>query len=898
MKAHFGCSWRRVVSRGAVAGIGLLGASLTAMAATLTNPIVFVTQPPIPRELNSSVSNTFLSVVTVFGNQQADTAHAARGGDLWLMTTNSTLVNLTRKAGFGTNGIQHGHNLGIDVRDPQIHWSGRKILFSMVVGSPTNGTDTTSYFWQLHELTNLDAVIANTNTKPAIVRVPFQPAGNNNVTPCYATDDRIIFMSDMPYGGQTNLYPPLDEYKGNPTLSGTYSLNPTNGDLRMIEHLPSGAFNPFVDSFGRLILTRWDHLSQDPNAVNDILKKGTNGAFNWAGEAANAGISTNILETFPEPRKFDTNYCALLGVSGNDFNLFLPWALDQNGGNEEVLNHVGRQEMLLALNQSFTGDTNLVTFTNLAQRVASGVDSANTNQLGSFFQIVEDPRTNGLYWGVAAQDISIFGGAHAAGQILTLTGGPGVNPTNMRVTFITPPAGAVGPNSQGLFRNPLPMSDGSLIAAYTPTTTSTNFGWDTNLGTASLPISMYSFRLYRLANGFPYYTTNSLLTGGISNTVVYFDGSTLVTNSATQWELQPVEVRSRSVPVPVQTGVASVEQQVFAEENVDLAAFQADIAARGLALVVSRNVTARDSADKQQPYNLRVPGGASSVANAGKVYNITHLQYLQADYLRGYTWGTPNAQPGRRILATPMHDAAEYNYVSSASNAPPGGTELMSDGSQATFIPANRAITWQLTGVTNESVVKERYWISFRPGEVRTCANCHGINAQDQIGRPPPTNAPLALRQLLRLWRTNAASAYSLTVSNGTGTGSFGAGSLLTLSANAAPSGTGFHHWSGQGVASPNSATTAFTMPGTNTLVTAVYTNIPAPVIGGCQLTGTNLSLTAQGGANQVWVLQASTNFLNWLDVQTNLAGPGGSVQFGLPVGPGAARQFFRLKSP
>src|SRR3954467_38528 len=95
----------------------LLGGSTQAL--TLTNPIVFVTQPTIPHELNSSVSNTFLSVVTIFGNQQADTAHAARGGDLWLMTTNTALVNLTRNAGLGTNGVQHG--IGIDVRDPAVH---------------------------------------------------------------------------------------------------------------------------------------------------------------------------------------------------------------------------------------------------------------------------------------------------------------------------------------------------------------------------------------------------------------------------------------------------------------------------------------------------------------------------------------------------------------------------------------------------------------------------------------------------------------------------------------------------------------------------------------------------------------------------------------------------------
>src|SRR5262249_16906212 len=152
------------------------------------------------------------------GNQRADTAHAARGGDLWLMTTNLGLVNLTRKGGFGTNGIQHG--IGIDVRDPQIHWSGKKVLFSMVVGAPTNSTDTTQFFWQLYELTNLDSVIANTNTPPIIIPVSNQPTNCNNVTPCYATDGRIIFMSDCAYNNQAYLYPALDEYKGHPTISG------------------------------------------------------------------------------------------------------------------------------------------------------------------------------------------------------------------------------------------------------------------------------------------------------------------------------------------------------------------------------------------------------------------------------------------------------------------------------------------------------------------------------------------------------------------------------------------------------------------------------------------------------------------------------------------------------
>ena len=869
-------------------------------AFTLTNPIVFVTQPPITRELNGSTSNTFLTVVTEFGNQQADTAHAGRGGDLWLMTTNLGLVNLTRKAGLGMAGNQAG--AGIDVRDPAIYWDGSKVVFSMVVGAPTNATDATTYYWQMYELSNLAAVMANTNTPPVIVPVAHQPTNCNNVNPTYATGGRIIFMSDRAFANQPALYPQLDEYKGAACVTGTYSLDPVAGDLKLLEHLPSGGFNPFIDSFGRLLITRWDHLIQDGNATGDRLGRTTNGALNFLSEATNAATQfTNTVETFPEPNDFDTNYCTQLGVNPDLFNFFFPWALDPDGGNEEVLNHVGRHEIsFTTLTPSFTGDTNLFNVSNLVSRAASGVISSNVNASQAFFQITEDPRTNGLYWAVNPPDISIFGGSHAAGQILTLTGGPSVNPTNMIVNFVTVtnvPGRIVSP--QGVYRNPLPMSDGRVIAAYTPANVSLNFGVDINTGTVSLPVAAYQFRLMTLTNTTPFWTTNQFLTGGILNTSIYWSGGILVTNAGAFWELQPVEVRARPVPNPVHTPVNPIEQQVFADEGVDLTTFQADLTARGVALVVSRNITARDDADKQQPYNLSVPGGVSSIANGGKVYGVTHLQYLEADYLRGYTFGSTNIQPGRRVLAVPLHATTNLNYASGLNNAPPGGTQIMSDGSQATFVPAGRAVTWQLTGTNNnDSVVKERYWLNFRAGEVRTCANCHGINAIDQLGRPAPTNAPLALRQLLRLWRTNAANAYSLTVSNGSGGGSYGAGSVLTLTAGGAPSGKVFGGWTGAGISNATAATTLFIMPTGNASVTAMFTNLPAPVFNpsGIVRTGSGWIFSAQAMGSQPWILQCSSNLANWQDTATNLSAGNGQLWFTNLSG-NAPQAFYRIRS-
>ena len=128
-------------------------ADIMSAAPVVPNPVLFVTQVPIPDELNdNAVSNVFVSVVSPLGNHLADTLHAGRGGDLYVLYPSGTARNLTRAAGYGASSSQDG--VGIAVRDPHVHWGGTKALFSMVVGAPTGPGDTTSYFWQLYEITN------------------------------------------------------------------------------------------------------------------------------------------------------------------------------------------------------------------------------------------------------------------------------------------------------------------------------------------------------------------------------------------------------------------------------------------------------------------------------------------------------------------------------------------------------------------------------------------------------------------------------------------------------------------------------------------------------------------------------------------------------------------------
>jgi len=716
------------------------------------NPILFVTQVPVPTELNDNVvSNVFLGAGAGFGNHLGGTLYAPRGGDLWLAKPNGSLTNivftnLTRSLGFGVAAVQHTN--GIAVREPSPHWDGKRVLFSMVVGAPRNASDTNTFFWQLYELTGLP------DGPYAITKVSGQPTNYNNVAPCYSPDGRIIFASDQPRDGSPHLYPQLDEYNDFPTVTGLWSLDPLAGDVHMLNHTPSGAFTPSVDSYGRLVFVRWDHLVQDRNATDDRLGVNTNGiatngTFNYTDESANSTFNLNDrLEIFPEPRTFDGTNLAALQVNGNAFNSFFPWTLFIDGTGEEVLNHMGRHDFLFNFKRSFTNDNNLIDFSITTR-------SNSQNYINNFFWIREDPRTNGVYFGIDSPDF----GMHAAGQIVTITAPFGTNADNCFISYITPKTNNA-PNAYGAYRNPLMMSDGSLVAAFATNTAST----DGNVGTASAPQSKYKFRLYSLKQNGALWFANLALTSGLSNNatgpVIQYVNGNLVTNSGALWELHPVEIRATAAPPILNNLIDPTEQQIFASEGVDIPTFQKYLRANNLALVVSHNVTKRDHADRQQPFNLRIAGTTNVTwgptntpqlgTNAPKLYDIAHIQFLQADQRRGLA--ATSILPGRRVLATPLHEPAADNVVD--PNGVTGSLKLADDGSFAALLPARRGMTHQLLGTNNESVVKERYWITYQPGEIRTCKSCHGINTTDQTGLSgPPANPPQALHDLLQYWK-------------------------------------------------------------------------------------------------------------------------------------------------
>lgn len=710
-------------------------------------PLLFVTQPPFGAD--------FISVNATFGNHQARTALAPRGGDLYVRYGDGTLRNLTAEAGFG---LQAGKEIA--VREPSVHWSGAKALFAMVIGGTTKN-DYAPVYWQMYEITGLGR-----GETARITKLP-QADNYNNISPLYGTDDRILFTTDRPHNGNPNLYPQLDEYESQPTNTGLWSMNADGSDLKLLDHAPSGAFTPIIASDGRVIYTRWDHLQRDQQNNDGALGFG---AYNFASEYSTTKLTTNT-ETFPESRTLPAGY-------GHQINQFIPWQINEDGTGLETLNHIGRHELLSYFTSQRLGLPEFIPLQ--ARRTAERM-----------YQLKEDPVRPGYFYGTYAPEFY----THAAGQIVALNAAEGVNPDDMQVAYITDPVtrevGIGVTNPLGHFRNPLPLSDGSLIAVRTTVA-------EADSTTSGLLSAKYDFHLSLLQLSGSYYApVEKLIPNGITKTISYWDNQPYaqVGYSGRLWELDPVEVRARPRPAKHVEPLPAIETNILSEElggTAGIAKFREFLQARNLALVVSRDVTRRG--DKQQEFNLKVFGSAKQTSDGSTpTIEMSHMQFFQGDLIRAYSNYGSGSNRGRRPLARVMRDGL------TATDAPLGSVKIAGDGSIAALVPARRALSWQMNKPDGTAALRERYWVTFAPGEMRSCTNCHGVNRTDVVlKQPPPTNPPQALRELARWYRDNFAAVLATSVCGASFAGYehaqesiisvFGANlATTTQSANAAP---------------------------------------------------------------------------------------------------------------
>ena len=707
----------------------LLMMSFQSQAGVVTNnPIMFVTQFPI--------SADFATIGSTFANHTGTISNVGRGGDLYIRYADGTLRNLTREAGFGHDGFQDAN--GIAVRDPAIHWSGTKALFSMVIGAPAI-FEQNQYFWQIYEITGFGQ-----GQTISITKLANQPVDYNNITPIYGSDENIIFTSDLPRTKNRYNYPQKDEYESTPTNTGIWKLDVVSGTVKILQHSPSGSFSPLIDSSGRLIFTRWDHLQIDQQAspTNNI------GAFNYANENPGASIINNVLEVFPEPRTEEVDLLAGTNLEGHRFNHFFPWQLNQDGTGEETLNHIGRHELHDYFNRSINDDSNVIEF-------IPSITRPNFNSIENTFMLDEDPNQVGRFLAIEAPEFA----THNGGQIIAFDLPLGARPDLVTVDYLThvstqnfvddgstPPAEHIG-----FSRDPITLSDTTIVASHTNETRQAD-----NEGTRANPLPRYDFRLKTFTDNVSgdLVPVENLTT--LSNvTVSYFDPDVLVSYTGPLWELQAVEVVAKTQPPMTTAVIENPEQLVLSEENVDVLEFQSFLESQNLAVVVMRDVTTRESEDKQQPYNIRVAGTThQTIGSVGQIYDVSHMQFLQGDQIRG-SGGIVNPDNGQRVISQYLHDASAVNNNISFTNAPDGSVEIYPDGSVALFVPAQRAMAWQSLAPDETPVVRERYWITFQPGEIRACGGCHGVNDVDQSGALPNVQKAQAFRALLQHWKQN-----------------------------------------------------------------------------------------------------------------------------------------------
>ncbi|MCL1633517.1 hypothetical protein M2650_02500 [Luteimonas sp. SX5] len=679
----------------------------TAATAAIANPILFVTQVPMPADKFPGRMNTF-------ANHLADLDSVPRGGDLMIRYPDGAVRNLTQEAGFGEIGPQR--TKAIAVREPAVHWNGQKAIFSMLIGAAPKQFERPKSHWQLYEITGLAKGQAAVITK--VAKQPGYPY--NNVSPFYASDGDILFTSDRPRDGQAHLYPQLDEYESTPTITGIFRLDAATGTVSILNHTVSGAFSPTVDSFGRLIFTRWDHLQRDQQAEG---QGNPLGAYDLASEAAGSHRLPELGETFPERR--DANVSGPYGqVSSHTYNLFAPWQMNQDGTDELTLNHIGRHELFYdapgILPESFLNDPKLQAGSNnsfFANRTLIRQDNG-------IFHLREDPLQPGIYYGIYTDEF----GRLTTDPIIRMTGAPTLDAEQMTIT--------VASAGSGRFRNPLPMSNGPMVASV-----------------HSASQSGVQLRLQHLGtDSSGKFVAGAMLTGaGIHKTLSWFTPDAEDSYSGLLWEIEPVEVVARTPPQATTLAIDPIEKSVLTELQVNEAELRAWLKAKKLALIVTRNQTSRDRNDRAQPFNLQVPGGvkttATGDAGTGALYNIAHYQILQANQVRGYD-NYSGSDGGLRPIAQPM----KVPNNPADPGGPAGSVRIANDGSTAAFVPANRALTWQTTDGAGVPIVRERVWVTMQAGEIRTCAGCHGENSLNQAGKPAATQKPQALRDLLLHW--------------------------------------------------------------------------------------------------------------------------------------------------
>ena len=310
--------------------------------------------------------------------------------------------------------------------------------------------------------------------------------------------------------------------------------------------------------------------------------------------------------------------------------------MNEDGTGLETLNHVGRHELARYFDSSHDG---------LPEFIAP----QNRRTADLVLQLREDPLRPGYFYATTAPEF----GTHAAGRIIGLDAPEDLNADDIEVDYITSPLsddivgdGQTPPAGHpGHFRNPLPLSDGTLVAVHTtsPYADRAQSTACCRRATTSTSCGCVSGTPDWIARRAPAFRTASASRSRTGTTQSYAQ----LSYSGPLWELDPVEVRARPRPPRHSNPLPAIETTLLRDELGGDAAIE-----RLRAFLVG----AQPGADRQpQRHPARRPAAGLQPQDR-RQHDADRRSGRDADRDR-----LPAALPGRpdpRLLAVPRGPAA------------------------------------------------------------------------------------------------------------------------------------------------------------------------------------------------------------------------------------------------
>ncbi|HRE41565.1 MAG TPA: T9SS type A sorting domain-containing protein [Ignavibacteria bacterium] len=238
------------------------------------------------------------------------------GGSLNLRNTDGSIITL-----IDSSKVISGIRL-IDIQQPNVHWSGEKIIFAGVEHRDSN--------WRIYELdlesNNLKKL---TKTDRNINLSQFGIAANkflryDDIDPVYYSNDKIYFASTR--------FPTLSQIDGFPTTN-IYLMDSDGTNMHRVSTERNGADKPTIDlSNGRIIYSRWLLNIDRPSNLTlsnltriDSLALTDDIANIWQNISIRPdGDDMKSVGTDPRNRKTFFSYRPRTTTDGKMFSIFFP----------------------------------------------------------------------------------------------------------------------------------------------------------------------------------------------------------------------------------------------------------------------------------------------------------------------------------------------------------------------------------------------------------------------------------------------------------------------------------------------------------------------------------------------------------------------------------------------